>query len=681
MKKNLVVLFIYSFLTLIFTYPLILHFDSAIYGHEIVGFNYDPYGYMQKFDFIKNYFLANKRPYLNPYTYPVTDYAGAILDYLSDEVVAFNIMILISFPLSGFFTYLLAYYLTQDRIVSFFAGLLYAFSPYHWIHSYYHLSGSQIQWFPLYLFALFLFRDTGRPRHALLLLISLLLVVLSNYYYALFVLVLTLLFIIYEGVYLFFSREERKRRLKPFLQILGSITLSGVIIFSILYKNLSVVFKNLTDFAARYDDLFRYGSRPWGFVLPPLDNPFLGWIGKDYILSRLEGGTIVEHTLYIGVFPILLSIIALWVWLRKKEMPFSERTGFYLPFLFTLIFTSLLFSRPPVMTLFGFKINMPSHYLYQIVPMFRAYARFGLFVYLAIALLSAAGLSILLKSKKRILIAGLALLLLFIEYMNIPPFRINHILPTESHRWISKISRDSLVADYTRDISGIPTVRRLLKNRLLSKTNLEAYNLFDTSDRRLFGIMKAIGVRYAIFPREMEDFIKERRIRPYREFRDSFLIAVEDAPESITLRYYTGFYPHMKSGKKYFRWMGNKGIIVFTNHTDKEITADLTLTLQSFHIPRDLNIEIGQSNRWYSSYDRKTGRTELNVIIRDPRRWNIRVGTDEGVYTLKDFLFKPGPTAFKIIPYPEAQKVDEVLHNRDHRETSIAVKSYDIRVL
>jgi hypothetical protein len=690
-KKNLIALLVYSILTLIFTYPLILHLNSAIYGHEIVGFNYDPYGYMQKFQFVKDYFLAKKMPFLNPYTQPAVDYPGAILTYIFDEVVAFNILILFSFPLAGFFTYLLAYYITKDRIASFFGGLLYAFSPYHWIHAYYHMSISQIQWFPLYLFSLFLFRDTGRIRHGLLLLISLLFLILSSYYYTLLAMVITLLFIIYQGIYLAISKQEREKSLRPFVIILSSITISGIIFISILYKNIHVIYKNLPEFAARYDELFRYGSRPWGFILPPIDNPFLGWIGKDYILSHLEGGTLVEHTLYIGVIPILLSLIALYSWIRGFKgtrgqgfagaSPAPASWNFYLPFLFILIIVSLLFSRPPIMTLFGLKIHMPSHYLYQIIPMFRAYARFGLLVYLAIALLSSAGLSILLKKRRGMLIAGLAFLLLFIEYTNIPPFRINHILPTESHRWIAENSSNALIVDYTREgLSGIPAVRRLLKNNLMAKADLEAYNLFNTSDRRLFGIMKAIGARYAIFPGEMEDFIKEMGIRPYREFRDSFIVAVEDTPEPIILRLYNDFYSHIKMGKEYFRWMGNKGIIVFTNHTDKEIEADLTLTLQSFHIPRDLNIEIGHSDRWYSRYDRRTRRTELDVIIKDPRIWNIRVGPDEGEYTLKNFLFKPGPTAFKIIPYPEAQKVDEALHNGDKRELSVAIKSYEIRI-
>jgi hypothetical protein len=182
--------------------------------------------------------------------------------------------------------------------------------------------------------------------------------------------------------------------------------------------------------SARYGDLFRYSFRAWGFVFPPLDNPFLGWIGRSYILSRLEGGTLVEHTLYPGIVPVSLAILASWKRGGKEGLREPGLAHPVLCFHWLLIALALVFSLPPVITLGRFSLSMPSYYLYQVLPMFRSYARFGLLIYLALAVLSAGGLArISGKFSRPKWLTFLFLLLLFLEYTNIPPWRTRPIEP------------------------------------------------------------------------------------------------------------------------------------------------------------------------------------------------------------------------------------------------------------
>jgi hypothetical protein len=533
-QNSWVIFLVYTVLTLLFTWPLIVQVNQSLYGYEILGYHYDPFGTMEKFLSIKTQFLQQKKLFLSPYTYPGTDYPGAILTALSNEVAAFNILLLLSFPLSGLFAYLLAYHLTQNRLAAFWGGLLYAFSPYHWIHAYYHLGIAQIQWFPLYLWCLFLFMETPDWKRALGLVMSLFLLVFSNFYYSFFALILTTVFLLFYGFYFAWPFQNKSLSVKGFWRLLAGMALAGGVLIFLLFQNLTLIYRHLAMFSVSYQDLIRFGSRPWGFVLPPLDNPLLGWIGKDYILTHREAG-LVEHTLYLGLVPVLLSLLTMWGWLRKKEGFFSVRFKQAIPFFVVLIGVSLLCSRPPVMTLWGFEFYLPSHYLYSLFPMFRCYARLGLLVYLSLAVLAAGGLAFVSRKRNPVWVFGLAFILLFVEYTNRPPERIRPILPTEAHRWLAGHSSKALIVDYSKDnLANISPVGRLLKNTLLPKTEMEAFNLFDFTDlQKTFRTVQAIGGQYIIVPRSLEPIVRGRGMDPVQIFSDSILFKVPPVGEPV----------------------------------------------------------------------------------------------------------------------------------------------------
>jgi len=444
-RKPLLLFTAYSLVTLLFTGPLVFRLGSSLYGHELVGFNIDPYAEMDCFLAVRQVFLNNHGLLFSLFIHPAVAYPGALLTGLFNETAAFNIQLLLSFPLAGLFCYLLAFHLTGHRLASFFAGLIYAFSPYHWVHAYYHLSLSQIQWFPLYLLALFLFTERSSLPGAGLVLVSLGLLLFTNYYYALLALVLTALFLAYHGSRLLFFRPGEGVAARPFWLLILLLFSGGVIFLLLVSQHLGFIYRNLPGLSVRYEDLFRYSSRSWGFFFPPLDNPFLGWIGRSHILSRLEGGTLVEQTLYPGVIPAVLALAAGWGWRRKDGRSRPVPSSHFLVFLWLLIGLALALSLPPVINLGGLAIQMPSHYLYQAFPMFRSYARFGLLIYLSLALLAAGGLTRLFRRyPHKKWIPALVFLLLFLEYTNIPPWRIRPIKPgiLKSPAGISAINGD-----------------------------------------------------------------------------------------------------------------------------------------------------------------------------------------------------------------------------------------------
>ncbi len=100
-------------------------------------------------------------------------------------VVAYNLLFLSGFWLSGVATYLLVERLTGSARGAFVAGLVYACYSYRFEH-YSHLELQMMQWMPLALLALHLFLSTGRTRYALAFGLAAVAQLYSSMYYATF---------------------------------------------------------------------------------------------------------------------------------------------------------------------------------------------------------------------------------------------------------------------------------------------------------------------------------------------------------------------------------------------------------------------------------------------------------------------------------------------------------------
>ena len=96
-------------LTLLVALPVLRNPDTHLFGTEIMGRYHDPFTVMVGF----NYPMG-----LGTHTQPATDFLGAVLDKLFGTVQAYNILVLLTFPLAAFFTYLLSYYLTRSFAAS-----------------------------------------------------------------------------------------------------------------------------------------------------------------------------------------------------------------------------------------------------------------------------------------------------------------------------------------------------------------------------------------------------------------------------------------------------------------------------------------------------------------------------------------------------------------------------------
>jgi hypothetical protein len=103
----------------------------------------------------------------------------------ASPLAAYNVSLLLSYALSGFFAYLLALRLTGSPLASACAGLAFAFAPYR-AGQLAHIQVLTSQWMPAMLLGMHGYMDTGRLRWLLLFAAAWLLQALSNGYYMLF---------------------------------------------------------------------------------------------------------------------------------------------------------------------------------------------------------------------------------------------------------------------------------------------------------------------------------------------------------------------------------------------------------------------------------------------------------------------------------------------------------------
>src|SRR6478736_4930008 len=170
--ENSAVVLLYTVLTAAMTYPAVLFLHTKVLGgpgdnlhflwelwyaaHALFDLHKSPF-----FDpdvFVPFGFSLIRNQDLSPGTVllfsPLTHFFG--------EVFTYNFLVLASFPLTDFGTYLFARELWSNRRAALLAGIIVGFCPYRFAHAAGHLSIVSTQWIPF--FFLYLERLVSRPR-------------------------------------------------------------------------------------------------------------------------------------------------------------------------------------------------------------------------------------------------------------------------------------------------------------------------------------------------------------------------------------------------------------------------------------------------------------------------------------------------------------------------------------
>lgn len=171
-RNHLLPILGFTFLTLVMTWPVVARLATEVPGGG------DAWQHIWNLWWVKDALLnLHTNPYhtdllyypdgVNLYFHTLVLTAGIIgipLQLLGLNLIAtYNVILLSSFVLAGYGTYLLCYYLTGHRWASFVGGIVFAFAPYHFAHMFGHMNLVSLQWMPFYVLVLLKAIDAGTP--------------------------------------------------------------------------------------------------------------------------------------------------------------------------------------------------------------------------------------------------------------------------------------------------------------------------------------------------------------------------------------------------------------------------------------------------------------------------------------------------------------------------------------
>jgi len=415
----------YVVLTILFTYPLITNFSTAIPGHP----NGDASTFLWNLWWTKYALLDLKtNPFYTDYIfYPkgvgLTFHSFAFLNglisiplqVLFGLVVAHNIITISSFVFSAFGAYLLLNYTTSDRLSSFIGGILFAFCPYKFGHLLGHYGLVSTQWIPLYI--LFLIRMTKEERskilNGILAGLSLLFTALTEQYYLIFLGIFTIL---YLG-YVFFTDKKTIMNRAFFKSSMG---LSAIFIIGFLPILLFALMDVLRGDYGKVPGAAgggRYVADLLGLFTPSVLHPILGKYA--WMVSKHFKGNVSEWTVFLGYTVVFFTLFAI----RKFYSKDSQVRFWTLSFIVFLIF-----SLGPFPRILGIRLPIPLPFLLvRYIPVLnnlRVPSRFNILVMLSCAVLFAFSLRFVFCKLKKTWIKSLAAIMVIgsisFEYLAIP---------------------------------------------------------------------------------------------------------------------------------------------------------------------------------------------------------------------------------------------------------------------
>jgi hypothetical protein len=618
--------------------PVLFEPSTRVFGAEIAGRHHDPFTVMLRFAYPVT---------TGPYAQPVTDLVGALLARGVGPVAAYNGLVLLSFPLAAVAAFLLARHLRLAPVTSALAALAFAFSPFHLAQAAYHPHIAQVQWIPLYLLALWRSLDEASPVRLAWLALALVAVTGSNFYGGLIAAVLTP--VAMAGYWWWWSRSgvDAGRHLIRTGGTLAALVLGGM---GYLWWTAPVLLTSPAAFAFPRADLFVYSAKWWSYAVPPVANPWLGDVARRTWTAWNVHTGVLEQQVSVGLGVIALGLVAMAGW-RHRPNPATARRP--VPLLALLAGAALVCSLSPERTIEGIRFVRPSALLYEIVPMFRAYARFGVVVQLMAVLLAGAGLERLWRSRRVVArVAAIALVgVAAAEYAVLPGSLWRDVLPTAAHRRLMEQGGSVLALDCSPLTVESASVEWLTKQRIRM-----ARRDTDCLEPGLAGRLAADGFTHLLVrPGSLAGRLWS--VRP----RDEGLHLATDVDGTRVFEVtapippvYTaameGFSDREATREWTWRWMGDTASWAIVNTGVAEVVAGLTVEVQAFGGPRQLQLTLD-------------GR-DVGVLT---------VGTARRFHTVPSFALPPGRHTLAFVPLEPPAVADALLHNDDRRRLSFAV--------
>ncbi len=482
--SHALVLGAYLLLTIVMTWPLALNFATAIPGDSFDGWqNYWNQWWLKValIDRQTNPFRTDLLYYptgvglyfhtLNPFngvtTLPVQLSFGLI--------PAYNTVVLLSWSLAGYGTYLLALWWLRSRapqadaespspraaqLAAFLAGLIFTFSPFHMAHLLGHMQVMALQWLPFYL--LYLLRAWAQQQHgqswlrsALLAGFFLVLTGLCDWYFVLYLFVFTGLALLWQGLVAWRAGRAPWSVLAPPVVAGASFALLlAPILVPMVREALSFQFM-----VRPASDLYILSASVMDFLVPNRLHTL--WRPESFTWIGNQIAPISERTISIGYLPLLLTLLAA-LWDRR-------RAGFWLVGA-ALFFVLALGPRPHLGNITwqdlppGSEIVerwTPYALLNRLVPFMRisrSVSRHALMVQLCLAVVAAIGLWMLTRrwaptQPRRQWGLGIAASLIVLAEFWVAPYPLS---PPDTPPFYEQLRTQSAPGSDTRALLNLP---------------------------------------------------------------------------------------------------------------------------------------------------------------------------------------------------------------------------------
>ena len=629
-------------LTLVVAAPVLRAPSDRIFGMDLVGHHHDPFTMMQQID----------GPGGGLHFQPFTDIPGALLARASGPVAAYNWLVLLTFPLSAAAAYLLARHLRLAPASAALAALAYAFSPFHLAHAAYHPHIAQTQWLPLYFLALWRCLDRSTPAALALLAASAAGVVLSNFYGGLIAAVLTPVAIGTHWLFTSGGEPGSTRRLAATTASLLLIAGAGILY---AWSVASAAAVGPDAYAFTRDELFLYSAKWWSYLVPPVANPVLGPLSERIWSAAGVREGLLEQQVSLGWGVVLLGIIAVWGWAVRRP---SQASLAAVPVLAVIAMVALFCSLSPERTVGGFTFTRPSAILYELAPMFRAYARFGVVVQLMAVLLAAMGAERLWRTRMKG--AQLACVMLVAlaagEYAVWVPALWRDVWPTAAHRWIAAQPDRVLAVDCAPVGVQPDSIRWLSAGRIVPRPA----DLEDCTEPRLADKLSAAGYTHLLVRletdagRRLAGSPAPEGVQRAARFADAEVFVVTAPAPVVHTGLMTGFYPREYDKAGTWRWMRADASWTVVNRSDSTVLASCSIEIAAFDGPR-----------------------RLTIFLDGAQVQTLTVPDQRGTYVVGPLSLSPGSHHLAFHSAEPPTVADDVLKNGDPRALSFRVGAWE----
>jgi hypothetical protein len=673
----------YLAVTVFITWPLMIKF-----GHSIYGYPADNIGGIWAGWWVRNAAsFGAKKSFCPLIGYPFGTALGSgvpmeplsfIIDrsllLVTNEVVAFNMRMFLSFFLSGVTMYYLVRYLTGDRRVAVFGGFAYLLIPYHAYISMYIGGGiSEVQWMPLYILFLLKFIKEPTVKRSVWLGVGALLVAGTSVHNGLFMGVFTIAFLAgrFACDRLSYRRKEKEggpgtplRINRKTLALSFLVVLLVVVVMVPLFlvsmsggkqqaKWPTTIFPNelRTDFAAYWAS-----ALPQSYFIP----------GNFNVIARILGAGPPDKlkpdwfsSVYVGWTLILILAVFAVMAIRKKRSSSVKKkkvkkdgqeirstvVGFAV-----VVPVAYIMSLRPYFHIGSTRIPLPSMLFRFIVPWFRWYLRLGVVVGICLIVLASMALSFMLKKQKAgkyrsWFVLVILMVVLAFDMLLVPPFRsfdFKKIPPVFES--VAKTPKDARFVCYPLSGSGTfinsqylfyqRWTKKALLNGAYSRSDGEAlrrtvYNPYLEATPR---ILRRFGIDNMVYfpdwfgmqgitglPGGLE--LVETSSGGALGLGRAYLFKIT-APKANLVPIYTGdiSVPSSKGltaeNRTVKRVVVKDGIIKVLNYTGQNVLATVTVPIENFSSTRRVSMTVNDNVMWQkdlTSGERTTARFNLPV--------------------------------------------------------------------